>query len=413
MDYLDIEGGRPLQGEARIQGSKNAALPILSAALLHRGLTVLRNCPDITDVAAMLELLKGCGCRARRERGTVILDARDLKSLQTEGAYAEKMRSSIMLLGSLLGRLGEVRLPYPGGCVIGKRPVDIHIAALRQMGAEIELEENGIHATCQKPHGAEIHLPIPSVGATENVILLAVKAEGETILHGAAREPEVGELCRFLRSAGARIRGEGTDCIVIEGKQELHDTEFTVMPDRIVAGTYMLLLAATGGSIRLWEVPVEQLTSLWPVLGAMGVDVRTEGDRVSLARQRRKPCCLTVESAPYPGFPTDLQSPLLAALAGLPGESRITERVFEARFKIVEELRKMGADITLHGETAWIRGKTLQGASLAARELRGGAALCIAAAGTCGESRISQYPFIARGYENIIRDLQGLGVVIH
>ena len=369
MDYLDIEGGRPLQGEARIQGSKNAALPILSAALLHRGLTVLRNCPDITDVAAMLELLKGCGCRVRRERGTVILDARDLKSLQTEGAYAEKMRSSIMLLGSLLGRLGEVRLPYPGGCVIGKRPVD--------------------------------------------VILLAVKAEGETILHGAAREPEVGELCRFLRSAGARIRGEGTDCIVIEGKQELHDTEFTVMPDRIVAGTYMLLLAATGGSIRLWEVPVEQLTSLWPVLGAMGVDVRTEGDRVSLARQRRKPCCLTVETAPYPGFPTDLQSPLLAALAGLPGESRITERVFEARFKIVEELRKMGADITLHGETAWIRGKTLQGASLAARELRGGAALCIAAAGTCGESRISQYPFIARGYENIIRDLQGLGVVIH
>lgn len=185
------------------------------------------------------------------------------------------------------------------------------------------------------------------------------------------------------------------------------------MPDRIVAGTYMLLLAATGGSIRLWEVPVEQLTSLWPVLGAMGVEVRTEGDRVFLSRQRRKPCCLTVETAPYPGFPTDLQSPLLAALAGLPGESRITERVFEARFKIVEELRKRVQTSPFMGKRQDSGKMTLQGASLAARELRGGAALCIAAAGTCGESRISQYPFIARGYENIIRDLQGLGVVIH
>lgn len=185
------------------------------------------------------------------------------------------------------------------------------------------------------------------------------------------------------------------------------------MPDRIVAGTYMLLLAATGGSIRLWEVPVEQLTSLWPVLGAMGVDVRTEGDRVSLARQRRKPCCLTVETAPYPGFPTDLQSPLLAALAGLPGESRITERVFEARFKIVEELRKMGADITLHGETAWIRGKTRRERPSPQESFAAGVAPLYRSGGTCGESRISQYPFIARGYENIIRDLQGLGVVIH
>lgn len=413
MDYLDIEGGYPLRGEARIQGSKNAALPILSGALLHSGVTVLKNCPDITDVTAMLELLRGCDCQVRQERGALVVNASALMPLQAEEAYAEKMRSSIMLLGSLLGRLGEVRLPYPGGCVIGARPVDIHLAALTQMGAKIKLEENGIYAVCRSPHGAEIHLPFPSVGATENVILLAVKAEGETILHGAAREPEICELCRFLRSMGARIRGEGSGRIVIEGGQQLYDTEFTVMPDRIVAGTYMLLLAATGGRIRLREAPVEQLDSLWPVLSELGVESKTGKDGVSLTRREVKPCHLAISTAPYPGFPTDLQSPLLAVLAALPGESRICERVFEARYKIVEELRKMGADITVTGEEALVRGRSLQGAALTARELRGGAALCIAAAAAQGKSRILQYPFIARGYENIIRDLQALGVVIH
>lgn len=413
MDYLDIEGGRPLQGEVRIQGSKNAVLPILSGALLHRGVTVVENSPDITDVEAMQELLRGCGCKIRQEGRKLIVDAGQVYPLRAETGCAAKMRSSVMLLGSLLGRVGEVFLPYPGGCVIGERPIDLHKKALEQLGAEIELEKNGIHAVCRKPVGARIRLSFPSVGATENVLLLAVKAEGETILENAAREPEICELCRFLRSMGAGIRGEGTGRIVVKGGQPLHDTVFPVMADRIVAGTYMLLLAAAGGEICLRETPAGQLQSLWPVLAALGTESRIEGKTVLLRRQERKECGLEVTTAPYPGFPTDLQSPLLGTLAGLPGRSRIREQVFEARFKIVEELRKMGAEIRLTGQEAEVRGRRLLGAVMEARELRGGAALCIAAAAAEGRSRIFGYPYIARGYENIIGDLQKLGVMIY
>ncbi len=258
MEYLEIVGGNPLCGEACIQGSKNAALPILSAVILHRGTTVLKNCPKIIDVLYMLEILKGFGCHVSWEGDTLVIDASDLEDCQVAECYGCKMRSSIMLLGSLLGRMGNAYVSYPGGCVIGERPIDMHLAALKKLGAVLLEEAAGLRAVCEKPAGAVVSLPFPSVGATENVILLAAVAEGVTILENAAREPEIGELCRFLNSMGARIRGAGTSRIEIVGVKELHDTEFTIMPDRIVAGTYMFMAggrrrrgdSATGGSLR-------------------------------------------------------------------------------------------------------------------------------------------------------------------
>lgn len=416
MDYLEIEGGRTLHGEVVIQGSKNAALPILSAALLHKGTTVLRNCPHISDVSSMLEILRGFGCEVRWEGDALVLRSENLCAARAPKDYAGVMRSSIMLLGSLLGRLGEAFLPYPGGCVIGERPIDLHLWALRQMGAELSEEPEGLRAVCKKPKGARIRLPFPSVGATENVVLLAVRAEGVTVLENAAREPEIAELCRYLNGMGARITGAGTKTITVTGVSMLKDTEFTVMSDRIVAGTYSLLAAACGGSIRLVDAPLSQLGALRQLLKRMGIEQQERDGSFFLNCRAPIEGGLCVSTAPYPGFPTDLQSPLMAALCTVRGESVIDEQIFEARFKIVEELRRMGAEIRVEGSRAFITGKgkgSLRGEELEARELRGGAALCIAAAAARGKTRICQYHYIARGYENIIRDLQGLGVVIH
>lgn len=414
MSYLEIEGGHGLGGGIRIQGSKNAALPILSAAILHSGITVLHNCPRIIDVKNMLEILKGFGCRVDWEGDALVIDATSFREGRVEEEYAGKMRSSIMLLGSLLGRTGGAWLPYPGGCVIGKRPIDLHLAALKEMGVEIRESESGIEASCQKPKGAAIRLPFPSVGATENVILLAVLAEGTTVLNNAAREPEIRELCAFLGAMGAKIQGAGGARIVITGVESLHDAEFTIVSDRIVAGTYMLLTAVAGGEAVLKKAPWDQLQSVCDVVGRMGVSCEWQGADVKLVSRRRLRSPGSVKTSPYPGFPTDLQSPLMAALASAKGESQIQETIFEARFKVVEELQKMGADIRVEGQNAKIRGvERLCGARLMAKELRGGAALVLAAAGAKGISRIDGFGYIERGYENIIRDLQALGVVVN
>ncbi len=413
MEYLEIKGGSPLCGEIRIQGSKNAALPILSAAVLHRGITVLRNCPKIIDVTYMLEILRDFGCHVDWEGEDLVIDASSLSSCQVAECYGRQMRSSIMLLGSLLGRMKSAVVSYPGGCVIGARPIDIHLGALKQFGAVFTEEPAGLRAVCQKPKGARICLPFPSVGATENVILLAVLAEGTTILENAAREPEIGELCRFLNSMGAEIQGMGTSCLVIEGGRQLHDTEFTIMPDRIVAGTYLLMTAAAGGRVCLRDVPVEQLGSVLDAASEMGVCQRARGRDLEVWSTGRLKAVGELSTRPYPGFPTDLQSPLLAALASAEGTSVVKETIFEARFKIVEDLQRMGACIRVEGQSAAVEGvKYLHGEELTARELRGGAALVLAAVTAQGTSRVLQYHYIARGYENIIRDLQSVGVVV-
>ncbi len=414
MEYLEIEGGYPLRGEVRIQGSKNAALPILSAVLLNPGVTILHNCPKIIDVFYMLEILKSFGCQVSWEHETVVVDASCVYSGQVPEQYAGQMRSSLMLLGSLLGRLGNAFLPYPGGCVIGKRPIDLHLKALGQMGAELEEEEEGLWAVCTKPQGSRISLAFPSVGATENVILLAVLAEGVTILEHAAREPEITELCRFLNAMGAQITGAGSDRIVITGVKYLHDVEFTLMSDRIVAGTYLLMAASAGGEICLTEAPTEQMGSVFQVLLDMGADLKTSEQNIWQHAAGRLKSLPYLRTAPYPGFPTDLQSPLLAALSLAKGESCIEEKIFEERFKVVEDLNRMGADISVETSVAVVRGvDSLQGCDLRARELRGGAALVLAAVAAQGKSRVYGYPYIARGYENIIRDLQALGSVVH
>jgi UDP-N-acetylglucosamine 1-carboxyvinyltransferase len=413
VEYLEIKGGNPLKGEVRIQGSKNAALPILSAVILHRGTTVLRNCPKIIDVVYMLEILKDFGCRVSWEKEELVIDASKLLDCQVAECYGRQMRSSIMLLGSLLGRMKEACVSYPGGCVIGARPIDLHLAALERLGAVFTEEPAGLKAVCRQPVGAAVSLPFPSVGATENVILLASLAEGTTILENAAREPEIVELCRFLNCMGGSVRGAGTSRLVITGVKELHDTEFTIMPDRIVAGTYMLMTAAAGGEVLLRDAPLEQLECVRRVLEQMGVKQEHGEHGIRISCGGRPRCIEELSTSPYPGFPTDLQSPLLAALSAARGSSCVRETIFEARFKIVEELCRMGADIRIEGEKAVIQGvPRLYGTDLTARELRGGAALVLAAAAAEGTSRIYQYHYIARGYENIIRDLQSLGVVV-
>lgn len=413
MEYLEIEGGGPLRGEVRIQGSKNAALPILAASVLYPGVTVLHNCPRISDVENMLEILKGLGCRTDWKEETLTIDAAAVRSGQVPEQYATRMRSSLMLLGSLLGRTGEAQVPYPGGCIIGKRPINIHVDALRQMGAEVTEGVTSLTAVCRRPKGAVVYLPFPSVGATENVLLTAVMADGVTLIGNAAREPEITELCRFLSCMGAQISGEGTSQILICGVKELSGAEFTIVSDRIVAGTYMLLTAALGGSVRLKSPPLEHLKAVCEVIRHMGVHLEAEGEDLLLESTGKIQAVSLVRTEPYPGFPTDLQSPLLAALCLADGESMIEETIFEARFKIVEELRKMGANLKVDDRKVHIRGvERLSGSDLEARELRGSAALVLAAAAAKGRSRMEPFTYLERGYENIIGDLQGLGVMV-
>ena len=413
MEYLEIEGGRPLSGQVCIQGSKNAALPILSAAILHGGRSVLHHCPRIRDVEEMQKILRELGCHTGWEGEALWIDASSLDSFVISKKHAEKMRCSITLLGSLLGRLGQAVIPYPGGCVIGERPIDLHLQGLREMGVSFTQGEELVEARCGKLTGTRISLRFPSVGATENLILAAVLAQGDTWILGAAQEPEILELCSFLNALGAKISGAGTPSIRITGVKELHDGEYTIASDRIVAGTYLMAAAACGGQAALLRAPVSHMQGMFPVLHRMGVELSREPGALVVRGPKRCRSVTEIHTAPHPGFPTDMQSPLMAALCGADGVSRITETIFEARFKIVEELRSMGAQIQVEDHTAVITGaRKLSGCCVKARELRGGAALCIAAASAQGVTRISGCQYIFRGYENIIRDLKKLGIVI-
>lgn len=413
MEYLEIEGGKPLSGQVRIQGSKNAALPILSAAILNPGRTVLHHCPRIRDVEEMCRILGHLGCRTDWEGESLIIDAGTLDSFVISKYHAEKMRSSITLLGSLLGRMGQACIPYPGGCVIGERPIDLHLKGLERMGVAVKKTEEQVEAKSTGLQGARIFLRFPSVGATENLLLAAVLAQGTTWIEGAAREPEILELCRFLTAMGAQIEGAGERRIRITGVDRLHDAEYTIASDRIVAGTYLMAAAACGGEAALLQAPLSHMQGILPVLRGMGAELFMEPDVLVIRAPERCQGIPSLHTAPYPGFATDMQSPLLAALCRAEGTSRLTENVFEARFKIVEELKAMGAHIRIDKNTAVIEGvPTLKGCQVEAKELRGGAALCIAAASAEGTSRIYGCQYIFRGYENIIGDLKSLGIMI-
>ena len=413
---LCIEGPQKMQGELLVQGSKNTALPVLAATLLGKGVFVLHHCPKISDVEHMLEMLEVAGCTVGREGHMLLIDTRQADQYCVTGNGAGKMRSTITLLGSILGRMHRVEIPYPGGCTIGKRPIDLHLRGLEQLGAVFEHCEHTLKGQAEQLHGANIYLDFPSVGATENLLLASVLAEGETVLHGAAMEPEIVELAIFLKKMGAKIRGEGTPVLQIEGVRELHGAEFIIPADRIVAGTYLCGAVMTGGDVRLLHVPAAHLGNLPDILAHLGAELEIRGDGEEVrVRMRRRPAAIPyLATAPYPGFPTDLQSVLMAVLSVSSGLSLLEEKIFEARFQTVPELSRMGASIQQGEAFALIEGKErLLGTDVRAEELRGGAALIMAAVAAEGKSRISGMEYVHRGYEDIQGDLKKLGVVVN
>ncbi len=413
MGNLLIKGGRPLIGEVRVQGSKNGALPLLTATLLIEGKTILHNCPRITDIEAMTKLLETLGCGVTIEKNTITIDATHICDTHCPQKQVQAMRSSIMLLGPLLGRCKSVCMNRPGGCVIGQRPTDLHEAALARMNVQFETDRDTITATTTGLKGADIYLPFPSVGATENIIMAAVTAEGVTRLRNAAREPEISLLCEFLKKAGARIKGVGGPELEIKGVDRLHEVTMTVSADRIVAGTYLLAGAATRGHMILKDAPADQMESLIQVLRRMGASVFADEDMICLDAEDAYKPVEYIKTSVYPGFPTDLQSMLLAVFATLRGRSVLEETIFEDRFKILPELCRMGAEMVRDGNRVCVNGNgSLCGSRVNARELRGGAGLVIAALAAKGESEITGASFIDRGYEDICRDLKLLGADI-
>lgn len=410
MDSIRIQGGMALQGKVRIQGSKNASLPILAATLLVGESSLIKNCPRIADVYSMVSLLKSLGCSVRWQETGIAVDSSQVRKARMPRDAVRGMRSSLCLLGALIGRCSEVVMEHPGGCVIGERPIDLHLSALGQMGVEFAEDDKNLKAFSHGLHGADISLPFPSVGATENIILAGVMADGDTVLYGAAREPEISALCRFLLQCGAWIEGIGSDRLVIHGGRRLYGTEFMVPADRIVAGTYLFGCIGTGGSIFLEQAPKEEMQSVLETAVQMGGRIYGSKEGVYIQAPDR-PAAVDLVTAPYPGFPTDLQSVVLAVETMGKGESRIEERIFENRFRIVEELEKMGAMVELSSpESVLVHGvETLRGASVEARELRGGAALVVAGLMAEGETFVGGCPYIYRGYENIGRDLRELG----
>ena len=415
MAFIEIHGPCRIQGRLTVQGAKNAVLPMMAASVLNRGRTVLENVPQIQDVFCMMGILDSLGACCRLTGNRLEIDTAAMSGWRIAQEEMKKMRSSIMLLGALLGRFHEAEVYRPGGCMIGKRPIDLHLQALRTLGGQIieEPEADGrLYAHCRELHGAEITFPVSSVGAVENALFAAVAADGRTVLRGCAREPEIQQLCSFLNSMGASIRGIGTELLIVEGGLPLHDTRFRVGGDRIAAGTYLMAAVAGGGEGILDGIRTEELENVIEVLREMGVSIYSE-PTLLYARCGNRPQAVSVKTGPYPEFPTDLQPVLMAALSRAEGRSRLEETVFENRFAAAQELQKMGAHIVCNARTAWIEGQEkLLGAQVQAKDLRGGAALIAAALGAEGWTQVSDCEHIERGYEDICRDLQHLGVQI-
>lgn len=414
MSGYEITGGRPLTGRLAVQGAKNSVLPILAAALLAPGQSVIHNCPRLSDVSTTLEILRLLGCGVEQEGDTVRVDASALDRADIPEGLMREMRSSVIFLGALLARLGTAELSYPGGCELGPRPIDMHLAALRDLGAEI-LEQSG-SLCCRSGRaltGRDICLPMPSVGATENAMLAACGASGETNILGAAREPEIVDLQNFLRAMGADVSGAGGSVITIRGGKPLHPAEYTIMGDRIAAATYLCAAGAAGGHIELTGIEPNALTAVLACLEAAGCTVTTGPGRITLESRAPLRGIRPVRTAPYPGFPTDAQAILMAALAGGSGTTLFVENIFESRYHHVDELRRMGADIQVFGRVAVVTGAGgLHGARVRSADLRGGAALVVAGLAAEGVTRVTEAHHIHRGYEGLDRALTQLGADI-
>ncbi|MBX5435585.1 MAG: UDP-N-acetylglucosamine 1-carboxyvinyltransferase [Alicyclobacillaceae bacterium] len=412
MDAFEIRGGRPLRGETRVYGAKNAALPILAATVMAEETCVIEGVPELEDVRVMTDILRSLGARVERDGDRITVDPRAIAHTNVPSDLMKKMRSSIFLMGPLLARFGEVCVSKPGGCVIGQRPIDYHLRGMRLLGAAIEERHGFIRCLSGRLYGASITLDFPSVGATENLIMAAALADGVTVLENAAREPEIVDLANFLSRCGAEIEGAGESRIVIRGVHHLHGCVYRIIPDRIVAGTILIAAAATRGGVTVSGVRPDHLNALLGKLRDAGVRVESERDIISVE------CpdgyrAVDVRTAPYPGFPTDLQAPLMAMMTTAEGTSVIRENVFEARFKHVNELLRMGADITVDLRAAVVRGvPRLSGAAVECTDLRGGAALVIAGLMAEGVTRVEGLHHIDRGYQQVDVYLRDLGADI-
>ena len=413
MSHFLVRGGRRLDGQLTVQGAKNSVLPILAATLLARGQVVLLGCPRLRDVDASIRILHHLGCDARWEGEDLAVDTAALDRCEISDLLMREMRSSAIFLGAILARCGQADLSYPGGCELGPRPIDLHLSGLRQLGAEIREEGGFLHCRAAKLRGREILLRMPSVGATENLMLAACGAEGTTVITNAAREPEIVDLQTFLRAAGAEVRGAGTSVVTVRGVGGLHGGEHTVLPDRIVAATLLSAAASAGGEVELLDTDYRQLSTVTAVLAEAGCRVRSGPGRVTLRRDQPLKGVRPIRTAPYPGFPTDAQPPIMAALAKGTGTTVLVENMFESRYRHVDELCRMGADIRVEGRVAVVCGvERLHGASLRSADLRGGAALVVAALGAEGSSEITGLAHIDRGYFGLEDTLRSLGAEI-
>ena len=414
MDKYIIDGGEKLFGRIEAQSAKNTVLPLLAASVLTDEQVKIRGVPTIVDVENMIRILSELGCKIRRRSDCTVIDSSNAVSHEIPPRLTKELRSSVFMLGSVLTRFRKAKISYPGGCDIGLRPIDLHLSGLKRLGVEITEEGGYIECKADKLAGAEILLDFPSVGATENIILAAVKAQGVTVIRNAAKEPEIVDLQNFLNAMGANVRGAGGGTVVIEGVKRLHGVEYTPIGDRIEIGTYLIAAASCGGEIETTGVPPENIAALLHKLRENGCKIHTKNDKIVLRSDGDLRSVDLIETSPFPGFPTDMQAQYCALCATAKGTSLIVENLFETRYKYAAELKRMGADITVRGRTAVVRGiERLHGARVTAGDLRGGAALVVAALKAEGQSDVIDLSHIDRGYADFEYKLKKLGAKIH
>ncbi|MBE7080730.1 MAG: UDP-N-acetylglucosamine 1-carboxyvinyltransferase [Clostridiales bacterium] len=413
MDKYIIDGGEKLYGKIRVHSAKNTVLPLLAASVLTDEPVVLRRVPPIVDVENMLRILTEVGCVIKRQKDTAVIDSSNAVSHEIPARLTKELRSSVFMLGSVLTRFHRAKISYPGGCDIGLRPIDLHLAGLKRLGVSIVEKDGYIHCDTDGLKGAEVLLDFPSVGATENIMLAAIKAEGVTVIRNAAKEPEIIDLQRFLNAMGAKVHGAGGGTIVIEGVTRLRGVDYTPIGDRIEAGTYMIATASCGGELEVEGVSAENIAALLHKLRENGCKIYTKNDKIILRSEGRLKSVDLVETMPFPGFPTDMQAQYAALCCTAKGSTLLVENLFETRYRYAAELKRMGADITVRDRAALIRGvENLHGASVTAGDLRGGAALVIAALKAEGKSSVLNLSHIDRGYADFEGKLRGLGAKI-
>jgi len=412
MSSYIIEGGKKLQGETYVSGSKNASLPIMAATILNKGITKLYNIPNIHDTQMMIEILKSLGCKVKKNGNKVVVDSSNVTKFEIPENLMREMRSSVVLAGGIIGRYKKATFSYPGGCDIGARPIDLHLKGFEKLGIKVEEHYGKINCSAEEIEGTEIHLDFPSVGATENIMLASVLATGTTVIINAAMEPEIVDLQNFLNKMGAKVEGAGSNIVKIEGVKYLKDVSYNIMPDRIEAGTLLCAAAITGGKIKLNKVNPEHIAPVLDKLQEAGCKIDIEQDIVHLEATKRLKA-VNIRTMPYPGFPTDMQAIISAVMCVSSGTSIVVENIFENRYKYMQELQRMGAKIKIEGKTAIIKGtRKLYGSTVKSTDLRGGASMVLAGLVAKGKTEVDEIKYILRGYEELDKKLNSLGASI-